>query len=60
VGSFIRSEIKMAGKTPLLEENDKDLPSTDEVGSDDGEALFQRGESMRISSNHLAMRMIVD
>ena len=55
MGSFIHSEIKMAGKTLLLEENDKDLPSSDEVGSDDGEALFQQGESMKISLNHLAM-----
>lgn len=55
MGSFIHSDIKMAGKTPLLEENDKDLPSSDEVGSDDGEALFQQGKSMKISSNHLAM-----
>lgn len=30
-------EIKMAGKTPLLEQKNKDLSSSDGVGSDDAE-----------------------
>ena len=59
-GSFIHTEIKMAGKTPLHEENDQDLSSSDAVGSDAAEAVFQQGESMKISSNRLTMRMIVD